>query len=53
MEQDIFMVIIEGATEKVSQFVLQLKSVYENNCFHKQKCIFEHCRNFLITEFLF
>jgi hypothetical protein len=37
--------IIEGATEKVLQFMLQLKSIYIRNFgFVKLKCIFEHCR---------
>ncbi len=35
--------IIEGTTEKVLQFLMQLKSIYNKNLgFSEQKCIFEH-----------
>jgi len=34
--------IIEGATEKVSKFILPLKSIYKNKkCFNNLKCIIE------------
>ncbi len=40
-----FWLIIEGTTEKVLQFTLQLKSIYNPNLgFIAQKCIFEHYR---------
>jgi hypothetical protein len=36
--------IIEGATEKISQFVITLKSIRNKNVyFVEQKCIFENC----------
>jgi hypothetical protein len=39
-----FSLIIEGATEKVLQFIMPLKSIYKQNLgFIEQKCIFEHC----------
>ncbi len=46
MEQCVFEIvslIIEGATEKVSQFLMPIKSFYEK-CFNEQKSIFEHCQ---------
>jgi hypothetical protein len=43
MEQRIFnfSLIIGGTTEKVLQFIMPLKAVY--NSFIEQKCVFEHC----------
>jgi hypothetical protein len=39
--------IIEGTTEKISQFTIAPKSVCSKKlCFNEQKCIFEHCRSF-------
>jgi hypothetical protein len=39
--------IIEGTTEKVLQFIMPLKSIYNRNFgFTEQKCIFEHNREF-------
>ncbi len=36
-----YTLITEGATEKVAQFIMPLKSVYDKNlCFNGQKCIF-------------
>jgi hypothetical protein len=57
MEMCIFrlLLVVDGATEKVSQFVRPIKSVYDKKCgFNEQKCIFENCRkvktkNFIIT----
>jgi len=38
-----FSLIIEGATEKVLQFTMPLKSYHIRNIgFNEQKCIFEH-----------
>ncbi len=35
--------IVEGTTEKVSHFIMPLKSIYNRNfCFNQQKYIFEH-----------
>ena len=45
MEQHalVFLLITEGATEKVLQFIMPLESIYDKNlCFVEQKCIFEH-----------
>jgi hypothetical protein len=40
-----FSLIIEGATEKVTQFKMSLKSIYTKNFgFLEQKNIFEHYR---------
>jgi hypothetical protein len=55
MEQHIFKIvlIIEGATEKVSQFVIPLKfeSVLNNLCFKEQNALFfENC---IIKDILF
>jgi hypothetical protein len=37
--------ILEGAAEKVWQFIILLKSIYSRNFgYNKQWCIFEHCR---------
>jgi hypothetical protein len=47
MEQHIFMLslIIEGATENVSQFEIPLKLMYNKNvCFNEQNVHVEHCR---------
>ncbi len=39
-----FSLIIEGTTEKVFQFVMPLKAVYNRKFgFIEQKCNFEHC----------
>jgi hypothetical protein len=50
MEQNIFFafsLIIEGTTEKVLQFIMPLKSIYNRNFgFIEQKMNFEHCREF-------
>jgi hypothetical protein len=49
MEQPIFefSLIIGGTTEKVLQFIMPLKSIYNRNFgFIEQKCIFEHYREF-------
>ncbi len=36
--------IVEGTTEKVSQFIMPLVSIYDKMlCLNEQKCIFEHC----------
>jgi hypothetical protein len=41
----IFSLNIEGITEKVLQFIMPLKLIYNLNFgFIEQKCIFEHCR---------
>jgi hypothetical protein len=41
-----FALITGGATEKVSEFLMLLKSdYYKHLCFNNHKCIFEHCRN--------
>jgi hypothetical protein len=41
----VFLLIIENTTEKVLQFIMSLKSIYnQNNGFIEQKCIFEHFR---------
>ncbi len=38
-----FWLIIQGTTEKVLQFRMQLKSIYNKNLgFIEQKCVFEH-----------
>jgi hypothetical protein len=38
-----FSLIIEGTTEKVLQFILPLKSIYNKNLgFIEEKCIFEY-----------
>ncbi len=43
--------ITEGATEKVSQFILSLRSVYnKNECFNEQKC--QKLKNNFIFTFL-
>ncbi len=45
MEQQIFAfsLIIEDNTEKVLQFIMPVKSIYNKNLgFIEQKCIFEH-----------
>jgi hypothetical protein len=44
--------ITECATEKASQFIMLLKSVYNKNvCLNNQKHIFEHCREInIITK---
>ncbi len=40
-----FSLNIEGTTEKMLQFILSLKSIYNNNLgLIEQKCIFEHYR---------
>ncbi len=40
-----FALIVEGATEKVFQFVMTLKTIYNKNFgFIEQKCIFENYR---------
>ncbi len=40
-----FALIIEGTAEKVWQFMIALKSIYNNNLgFIEQKCIFEPYR---------
>jgi hypothetical protein len=40
-----FSLIIEGATEKVLQFTMPLKSIYNKKLgFANKKCIFEHYR---------
>ncbi len=40
-----FSLNIEGTTEKALQFIMPLKSIYNNNLgFIEQKCIFEHYR---------
>ncbi len=48
LEQHIFFafwLIIEGATEKVLQFIMQFKLIYNKNlCFIEQKMFFEHHR---------
>jgi hypothetical protein len=47
MEQHIFAfsLMIEGTTEKVLQFMMPLKSIYNKNLgFIEQKCIFEYYR---------
>jgi hypothetical protein len=42
-----FSLIIEGATEKVLQFIMRLKSIYNKNFgFVEQKMYFEHYREF-------
>ncbi len=42
-----FSLIIEGTTEKVFQFIMPLKSIYNRNFgFMEQKMNFEHCREF-------
>jgi len=49
MEQHIFAfwLIIEGATEKVLQFILQLKSIYKKNLVSlNQKCISDTTERF-------
>jgi hypothetical protein len=47
-------VIIEGAAENVSQFIILLKSIYDKKlCFSKQKCIFEHCRKVMTINNLY
>jgi hypothetical protein len=49
MEQRIFAFsfIIEDTTEKVLQFIMPLKSIYNRNFGSiEQKCIFEHYREF-------
>jgi len=41
----ILSLIVGGATEKVSQFIMPLMSVYNKLlCLNEQKCIFEHRR---------
>jgi hypothetical protein len=43
MEQHVFSSIIEGAAEKILQFIMPLKSVYNGNFGSiEQKCIFEY-----------
>jgi hypothetical protein len=43
-----FSLIIEGATEKVLQFIMPLKSIYNKNLgFVEEKCIFVHYREVL------
>ncbi len=38
-----FLIVIGGTTEKASQFIVSLKSIFDENlCLKKQKCIFEH-----------
>ncbi len=46
MEQHSYIVIdSEGTTEKIWQFIMPLKSIYNINiCFNAQSVIFEHCR---------
>jgi hypothetical protein len=37
--------IVDGATEKVLQFTMPYKSIYNKDfCFNEDKCIFEHCK---------
>ncbi len=37
-----FLIIVEGTTEKVLQFIMPLKSIYNKNLgFIEQKCIYE------------
>jgi len=45
IEQYVFRLLLikGGATEKVSQFIMLLKSIYiKDFCFNKQKCFFDH-----------
>jgi hypothetical protein len=53
MEQHIFAfsLVIEGTTEKVLQFMMPVKSIYNKNLgFIEQKKIFEHHREALIIK---
>jgi hypothetical protein len=46
--------IIECNTEKVSHFIMPLKSMHNKSlCFNKQKCIFEHCRDIKLRKNLY
>ncbi len=50
MEQCIFVLklIVEGTTEKVSQFIMPQMSIYiKMFCLHVENYIFEHCRKIL------
>jgi hypothetical protein len=54
-EQHVFWLhmMIEGATEKVLQFQMLLKSIYSQNlCYNEQKCIFEHCKKVKTINFI-
>jgi hypothetical protein len=55
MEQHVFAleIIIEGTTDKVIQFIMPLKSIYNKNLdFIELKCIFEHCREIQTSKCL-
>jgi hypothetical protein len=54
-----YSLIIVGATEKVLQFRISLKSIYDKNFgFMEQKCIFENCikvktRKIILIDIIF
>ncbi len=55
MEQHVFAysIIIEGTTEKVMQFIIPLKSIYNKNLgLIEQKCIFERNREIQTSKHL-
>ncbi len=46
-----FLLVIEGTTEKVLQFMMQVKSIYNKNLgFIEQKNVFEYHREALIIK---
>jgi hypothetical protein len=46
--------ITEGATKKVFQLTVPLKSVHDNNlCFKKEICIFEHLQKLKTIQIFF